>query len=36
MKALQMIELVAEVIELKTLGLTEIEIEGYIEFYKLD
>lgn len=35
MKALYMIGIVAEIIELRKLGLTDIEIEGYIEFFKL-
>jgi len=31
-----MIDLVAEIIELKKLGLTQTELEGFIEFYMLD
>lgn len=36
MNALQTLELVDEIIELKQLGLTEEEVLGYIKFYKLD
>jgi len=36
MKTIRMIEIVAEIIELQGLGLMKEEIQGYIEFFKLD